>query len=52
MTMRIRHVTDPSQWNAALLQLPAPHVLQTWEWGAFKGKYGWAPTHLLFEEDG
>lgn len=45
-------VTDPTQWNAALLELPAPHVLQTWEWGAFKAKYGWTPTRLLFEEDG
>ena len=45
-------VTDPTQWNAALLKLPVPHVLQTWEWGAFKAKYGWTPTRLLFEEDG
>jgi lipid II:glycine glycyltransferase (peptidoglycan interpeptide bridge formation enzyme) len=52
MTMRTRQITDPSQWNVALLRLPAPHVLQTWEWGAFKDKYGWAPTRLLFEEDG
>jgi peptidoglycan pentaglycine glycine transferase (the first glycine) len=45
-------VTDPTQWNTTLLELPAPHVLQTWEWGAFKAKYGWTPTRLLFEGAG
>jgi peptidoglycan pentaglycine glycine transferase (the first glycine) len=50
--MNIHHITDPAQWNTALLDLPAPHVLQTWEWGAFKAKYGWTPTRLLFEESG
>ncbi len=52
MTMQILHIADPTQWNAALLTLPAPHVLQTWEWGAFKAKYGWTPCHILFEENG
>jgi peptidoglycan pentaglycine glycine transferase (the first glycine) len=52
MTMHIHPITDPTQWNAALLGLPAPHVLQTWEWGAFKAKYGWSPTRLLFEAQG
>lgn len=50
--MYIRQIADPIQWNAALFDLPAPHVLQTWEWGAFKAKYGWTPIRLLFEEDG
>lgn len=50
--MPIQQVTDPIQWNTALTALPTPHVLQTWEWGAFKAKYGWTPTRLLFEENG
>jgi len=50
--MQIQQVTDPIQWNTALTALPTPHVLQTWEWGAFKAKYGWTPTRLLFEENG
>lgn len=50
--MHIHQITDPTRWNAALLDLPAPHVLQTWEWGAFKAKYGWTPIRLLFEESG
>jgi lipid II:glycine glycyltransferase (peptidoglycan interpeptide bridge formation enzyme) len=47
--MRVQRITDATQWNAALLNLPNPHVLQSWEWGAFKAKYGWNPTRLLFE---
>ena len=50
--MHIQRITDPTQWNAALLDLPIYHVLQTWEWGTFKAKYGWTPTRLLFEEGG
>lgn len=30
-----------SDWEARLRSLPNPHVLQTWEWGEFKGRYGW-----------
>jgi lipid II:glycine glycyltransferase (peptidoglycan interpeptide bridge formation enzyme) len=26
-------------------------VLQSWEWGEFKSRYGWSPTRLLFEID-
>jgi peptidoglycan pentaglycine glycine transferase (the first glycine) len=41
-----------SQWNATLAELPAAHVLQTWEWGAFKSRYGWRPARHLWLEDG
>jgi peptidoglycan pentaglycine glycine transferase (the first glycine) len=52
MGYKVREVRDGETWNAALLQLPAPHVLQSWEWGEFKGGWGWAPTRLLFEAGG
>jgi len=39
-----------SEWNAALARLPASHVLQTWEWGAFKSRYGWQPARYLWLE--
>ncbi len=52
MTLRRREVQSPSEWNQALLALPNPHVLQTWEWGAFKERHGWQARHLIWEEDG
>jgi lipid II:glycine glycyltransferase (peptidoglycan interpeptide bridge formation enzyme) len=45
-----REVTDRDLWNEAVAQLPCRHVLQCFEWGEFKAKYGWKPTRLLFEE--
>ncbi|MCS7178266.1 MAG: peptidoglycan bridge formation glycyltransferase FemA/FemB family protein [Anaerolineae bacterium] len=45
-------MADPWAWNDALLRLPAPHVLQTWEWGAFKERQGWRMIPLLWEADG
>ena len=52
MTMRITQVTDRSVWDTALANLPQSHVLQTWDWGDFKSRWGWLPTRLLFEEAG
>jgi peptidoglycan pentaglycine glycine transferase (the first glycine) len=49
---RITQDATRAQWNAALATLPTAHVLQTWEWGAFKSRYGWHPTrHLWLEDD-
>ncbi len=47
-----RLVNDSRQWNAALLTLPAGHVLQSWEWGEVKGRHRWTPVRLLWEQDG
>ncbi len=52
-TLRASIVLDHrrADWNAALERLPAAHVLQTWEWGAFKQREtGWSPERLLFFE--
>ncbi|HEY3342443.1 MAG TPA: peptidoglycan bridge formation glycyltransferase FemA/FemB family protein [Anaerolineae bacterium] len=35
-------ITDPQTWNTLLCRLPAPHVLQSWEWGEFKSRWGWS----------
>jgi len=36
-------------WNHALLSLSCQHVLQSWEWGEFKGLYGWRAERLIFK---
>lgn len=42
-------VTDRATWNATLALMPYAHVLQTWEWGAFKeGTTGWKPERIAY----
>ncbi len=45
-------ITEASTWDGALLDLPNPHVLQSWGWGAFKARHGWQATRLLFQREG
>ncbi|MBN1933654.1 MAG: peptidoglycan bridge formation glycyltransferase FemA/FemB family protein [Anaerolineae bacterium] len=49
--MSYRIIADSTTWNKALLALPWPHALQTWEWGEVKRKHGWTPVRLLWERD-
>lgn len=35
-------------WDQSLLALPDPHLLQTWEWGAFKSRHGWTSSRYLW----
>jgi peptidoglycan pentaglycine glycine transferase (the first glycine) len=51
MTSRIVPHASRDHWTAALASLPAPHVLQSWEWGEFKARYGWRPARTLWLED-
>jgi peptidoglycan pentaglycine glycine transferase (the first glycine) len=50
--MQIVRIQNASTWDRALLDLPNPHVLQSWAWGEFKSQHGWSATRLLFQEDG
>ncbi len=43
-------VTDSNRWNAALAGLPYSHLLQSWEWGELKTRYGWQPARYLWME--
>jgi peptidoglycan pentaglycine glycine transferase (the first glycine) len=52
VTICAEQVLNRTTWDSALASLPRPHVLQTWEWGDFKSRWGWQPKRLLFEEDG
>jgi peptidoglycan pentaglycine glycine transferase (the first glycine) len=50
--MSYRAIADREQWNNALLALPAPHALQSWDWGEVKRRHNWTPSRLLWEADG
>lgn len=43
---------DSAQWTELLLSLPQPHLLQTWQWGELKGKYGWQAERHYWHEAG
>jgi lipid II:glycine glycyltransferase (peptidoglycan interpeptide bridge formation enzyme) len=36
------------EWNAITSALPGAHILQTWEWGKVKAKFGWQPHYLVW----
>lgn len=46
--MNAEPVDTPAEWGRILGSLPGSHLLQTWEWGAFKQHYGWQPTRLVW----
>jgi peptidoglycan pentaglycine glycine transferase (the first glycine) len=48
--MQTVEICDPEAWDRALLDLPDPHVLQSWAWGEFKSQHGWSATRMLFQE--
>src|SRR3972149_2138229 len=41
-------ITDHSEWNALISALPHSHLLQSWEWGEFKSRYGWTPRRFAW----
>jgi lipid II:glycine glycyltransferase (peptidoglycan interpeptide bridge formation enzyme) len=48
----VQPVDDPAAWQAALAQLPAPHVLQSWEWGLVKEHAGWHAERFIIPGEG
>ncbi len=43
---------NKQDWNTIIGNLPSPQLLQTWEWGEVKSKYGWNPYHRVWHDDG
>ena len=35
-------------WNRWVASFPEAHVLQTWQWGDVKRRYGWKPYYMLW----
>ena len=50
--MTLQLVMDSARWNGILATLPCCHVLQTWEWGQFKSRWGWTPRYFVDEDQG
>ena len=44
----LKPIDNQADWNRALLSLPNAHVLQSWEWGDFKSRWGWSADRLLW----
>jgi len=50
MALEVAKVNDAQEWDAALLALGRPHILQSWAWGALKAQTGWRATRLLWRD--
>ena len=40
----------PITWNSLVVTYLGAHILQANEWGQFKGRYGWQPLHIIWNE--
>lgn len=39
---------NADRWNAIVGSLPGAHLLQTWEWGQVKARFGWEPMPKIW----
>lgn len=46
------HAVNPLLWNSTISNLPGVHVLQSWEWGRVKSKFGWQPNCMIWIKAG
>jgi peptidoglycan pentaglycine glycine transferase (the first glycine) len=47
---RVEQVHDQIRWDAAIAELGGS-LLQSWQWGEFKGRHGWVPHRFFVEQD-
>jgi len=54
MTIELQIISDedPVAWNDCIGQLGGGHLLQSWEWGEIKRRYGWRPVRLIWRQGG
>lgn len=50
-TLAIETINNRQEWDAALGALPYAHPLQSWDWGAFRNRWGWTPERLWWAGD-
>lgn len=44
-------VTDSEEWNSIVADLNGGHLLQSWQWGDLKARYGWSPRRIIWERE-
>ncbi len=49
--MKSRTAASREEWNGAIAHLPGAHVLQSWEWGQCKARFGWSVERRFWERD-
>ncbi len=49
--MNFSRIGNREEWDATLLSLPEPHLLQSWDWGDLKAKYGWRAERWVWRGD-
>jgi len=43
-------ILNKSKWNTIIKDLPGVSILQTWEWGEVKSKYGWRSEQYIWRD--
>jgi lipid II:glycine glycyltransferase (peptidoglycan interpeptide bridge formation enzyme) len=47
--VRVLRADEQAAWNTFAHAAPMGHLLQSWEWGAFKAQWGWQPRRIVVE---
>jgi peptidoglycan pentaglycine glycine transferase (the first glycine) len=50
--MNSKLVTEREAWDSSIAMLPGAHVLQAWDWGEGKARFGWTVERRTWEADG
>ena len=51
MVARKTPQVNPEHWNDVISRLNGGHILQTWEWGKVKSRFGWQPNYLIWYKE-
>jgi peptidoglycan pentaglycine glycine transferase (the first glycine) len=51
MQLQLSRIDDATSWNQLLCQELDGRLLQSWEWGQFKERYGWKADYLSWKND-
>ena len=51
MSYTIRSVTSRKDWHTILSTLHGNQMLQSWDWGELKSRYGWTPQRIVWQDN-